>query len=67
MKILLVGGQSALAQVLRPVLDSFAEVLTAGRSGCDVELDLTWSADRFKLPWAGCCDQFGGAFRWTKF
>ncbi|MBK7051520.1 MAG: NAD(P)-dependent oxidoreductase [Rhodoferax sp.] len=50
MKILLVGGQSALAQVLRPVLDSFAEVLTAGRSGCDVELDLTWSAERFELP-----------------
>lgn len=50
MKILLVGGNSSLAQVLRPVLASFAEVLTAGRSGCDVELDLAWSAERFELP-----------------
>ncbi len=50
MKILLVGGHSSLAQVLRPVLASFAEVLTAGRSGCDVELDLSWPAERFDLP-----------------
>ena len=50
MKILLTGGGSSLAQVLRPVLASFAEVLTAGRSGCDVELDLTWPTERFKLP-----------------
>lgn len=50
MKILLSGGHSSLAQVLRPVLESFAEVLTAGRSGCDVELDLTWPAERFQLP-----------------
>ena len=47
MKILLSGGHSSLAQVLRPVLELFAEVLTAGRSGCDVELDLTWPAERF--------------------
>lgn len=50
MKILLVGGHSSLAQVLRPVLASFAEVLTAGRSGCDVDLDLAWPAERFELP-----------------
>lgn len=50
MKILLVGGHSSLAQSLRPVLASFAEVLTAGRNGCDVELDLAWPAERFKLP-----------------
>jgi nucleoside-diphosphate-sugar epimerase len=36
--------------VLRPVLASFAEVLTAGRSGCDIELDLTWPAECFNLP-----------------
>lgn len=50
MKILLVGGRSSLAQALRPVLAPFAEVLTAGRGGCDVELDLAWPADRFALP-----------------
>ncbi len=50
MKILLVGGHSSLAQVLRPVLTSFAEVMTAGRTGCDVALDLIWSAERFNLP-----------------
>ena len=50
MKILLAGGRSSLAQVLRPVLESFAEVLTAGRSGCDLDLDLAWPAERFELP-----------------
>jgi nucleoside-diphosphate-sugar epimerase len=50
MKILLIGGHSSLAQALRPVLAPFAEILTAGRSGCDLELDLTWPAERFELP-----------------
>jgi nucleoside-diphosphate-sugar epimerase len=50
MKILLVGGQSSLAQVLRPVLETFAEVLTAGRNGCDMELDLSWPIERFSVP-----------------
>lgn len=50
MKILLTGGSSALAQVLRPVLASFAEVLTAGRSGCDVALDMLWPTERFEVP-----------------
>lgn len=50
MKILIVGGNSSLAQVLGPVLSAFAHVLTAGRSGCDVELDLTYPAERFHLP-----------------
>lgn len=50
MKILVVGGTSTLAQVLHPVLASFAEVITAGRSGCDVALDLSWPDERFSLP-----------------
>jgi nucleoside-diphosphate-sugar epimerase len=50
MKILLVGAHSSLAMVLRPVLASFAEIVTAGRRGCDVELDLAWNADRFEIP-----------------
>lgn len=50
MKILLAGGLSSLAQTLRPVLASFAEVMTAGRTGCDMELDLTWPTERFEIP-----------------
>jgi nucleoside-diphosphate-sugar epimerase len=50
MKILLAGGNSSLAQVLRPVLAPFAEVLTAGRCDCNVDLDLAWPAERFELP-----------------
>lgn len=50
MKVLLAGGNSTLANALRPALDPFAEVLTAGRADCDVALDLAWSADRFILP-----------------
>lgn len=50
MRILLVGGRSALAQELRPVLAEWAEVLTAGRNSCDLVLDLTWAPDRFRLP-----------------
>ena len=40
MKVLLVGGNSSLARCLRPVLAVFAEVVTAGRSGCELLLDL---------------------------
>jgi nucleoside-diphosphate-sugar epimerase len=40
MRVLLVGGNSSLAQCLRPVLAGFAEVVTAGRNDCDLELDL---------------------------
>jgi nucleoside-diphosphate-sugar epimerase len=50
MKVLLAGGNSTLANALRPAMSPFAEVLTAGRAGCDVELDLAWPADRFVLP-----------------
>jgi nucleoside-diphosphate-sugar epimerase len=40
MRVLIVGGTSSLAQALIPLLRDHCEVLTAGRSGCDVELDL---------------------------
>ncbi len=50
MKILLVGGRGALARALAPVLAPFAEVLTAGRTGCDMALDLAWPAERVVLP-----------------
>jgi nucleoside-diphosphate-sugar epimerase len=41
MRVLIVGGGSSLAQCLRPMFESFAEVVTAGRNGCDITLDLT--------------------------
>jgi len=50
MRILLVGGTSALAQVLRPILAQFSEVITAGRKDCDFELDLTWPSEKISLP-----------------
>lgn len=40
MKILLIGGSSSLARCLRPLLAEFSEVVSAGRAGCDVALDL---------------------------
>jgi nucleoside-diphosphate-sugar epimerase len=40
MRILLVGATSSLARVLRPLLAQFAEVVTAGREGADMKLDL---------------------------
>jgi nucleoside-diphosphate-sugar epimerase len=45
-----VGGSSSLAQALRPMLAPFAEVMTAGRTDCDVSLDLTWPDEQFCLP-----------------
>jgi nucleoside-diphosphate-sugar epimerase len=39
-----------LAQALRPALSSFAGILTAGRAGCDVSMDLAWPWEQFRLP-----------------
>ena len=50
MKILIVGGTSSLAQVLKPVLSQFAEVSTAGRAGCDMRLDLSGTDGAICLP-----------------
>lgn len=40
MKVLLIGGSSSLSRSLHPALSAIAEVHTAGRSGCDLTLDL---------------------------
>ena len=40
MRVLIVGATSSLAQALIPLLRDHCELLTAGRRGCDVELDL---------------------------
>lgn len=50
MRILIVGGTSALAQALKPVLSEFAEVITAGRTGCDVHLDLGDPVEKIVFP-----------------
>jgi nucleoside-diphosphate-sugar epimerase len=50
MKIMVVGSTSTLARALKPVLSEFAEVITAGRIGCDVHLDLSDPVEKFELP-----------------
>jgi nucleoside-diphosphate-sugar epimerase len=40
MRVLIVGASSSLAQALIPLLRDRCELLTAGRKGCDIELDL---------------------------
>jgi len=50
LKILIVGGSSCLAEVLQPGLLSCVEVMTAGRTGCDVPLDLSWPEEQLRLP-----------------
>lgn len=41
MKVLIIGGRSSVAQAVIGALDDDIEVVTAGRAGCDVELDLS--------------------------
>jgi UDP-glucose 4-epimerase len=50
MRILIVGGTSSLAQALDQTLSKFAEVITAGREGCDAHLDLSDPAETIALP-----------------
>jgi nucleoside-diphosphate-sugar epimerase len=40
MKILIIGGTSSIAKKLKPILSEFSEVITAGRKGCDITIDL---------------------------
>lgn len=48
MKILIVGGSSVLAQALKKEIGTSMEVLMAGRSGQDVELDVC--AENIEIP-----------------
>lgn len=50
MRVLVVGGTSSLAKVLIPALKEIGEVLTAGRKGCDLTIDLAETGERFSLP-----------------
>jgi nucleoside-diphosphate-sugar epimerase len=50
MKILIVGGSSALAKTLLPVLSKFSDVLTAGRSDCEIYIDLSEPIENIRIP-----------------
>ena len=50
MKVVIVGGTSSLGSNLRTVLSESCEVITAGRTNCDLALDLTWPFERIVLP-----------------
>jgi nucleoside-diphosphate-sugar epimerase len=50
LRVLVVGGHSSLAEALIPVLSEFAHVTTAGRTQCDLHLDLRAPAERVTLP-----------------
>ena len=49
MKILLVGASSSLALALKPLLEEFSEVVTAGRSGFDVQMNLAGPAEAINI------------------
>jgi nucleoside-diphosphate-sugar epimerase len=50
MKVVIVGGNSSLASALKAALSPSCEVVTVGRTNCDIALDLTWPIERFLLP-----------------
>jgi nucleoside-diphosphate-sugar epimerase len=50
MKVLIVGGTSSLGSALKALLSASCEVITAGRTKCDLAFDLTWPPDRLLLP-----------------
>ena len=50
MKVVIVGGTSSLGSALRIVLSESCEVITAGRTNCDLALDLTWPLEQMVLP-----------------
>jgi UDP-glucose 4-epimerase len=50
MKILIIGGKSSTAQALIPVLSQFADVITAGRTGCDVYFDFEAPIEHLIFP-----------------
>ncbi|MDP6045609.1 MAG: SDR family oxidoreductase, partial [Phycisphaerae bacterium] len=50
MKILIIGGNSSLGKSLRPILSNYAEVITAGRTDCDVHVDLNDPIESINLP-----------------
>ncbi|WP_435213927.1 NAD-dependent epimerase/dehydratase family protein [Luminiphilus sp. nBUS_16] len=64
MKVLLVGGSSSLALAVRTALPSSIDVVSGGRHGCDVQLDLMSPAEELLIPSVdtviNCAANFGG-------
>lgn len=50
MHILIIAGNSSLALALKPVLSQFATVITAGKTGCDIALDIYSSTTTTCFP-----------------
>lgn len=50
MRVLIVGGTSTLGVAAKAALSPHCEVVTAGRHGCDIEVDLAWPLERLRLP-----------------
>jgi nucleoside-diphosphate-sugar epimerase len=50
MKVVIVGGNSSLGLALGAVASASCEVITAGRTNCDLTFDLTWPFERMVLP-----------------
>ncbi len=50
MKVLIVGGSSSVGKAVKPVLSEFSDVITAGRTNCDLVLDLNHQIDDLVLP-----------------
>lgn len=49
-KILLIGGKSAVAGELKVSLRELGDILTAGKSGCDFQMDLAAPAESIQIP-----------------
>ena len=50
MRVVIVGGNSSVGSALKGALSASCEVITAGRTNCEIALDLTWPRERFLLP-----------------
>ena len=50
MKILIIGGTSSVGKALNVVLSEFSKIITAGRNGCDIYLDLSDSIENMSIP-----------------
>ena len=50
MRVVIVGGTSSLGSALKTALSGRCEVITAGRTTCDIEFDLTWPLERMAFP-----------------
>ena len=50
MRVLIVGGTSALGTALKQSISTIGEVVTAGRTNCDIYLDLNDSPEKINLP-----------------